>query len=393
VIARLRVVLPYFFAVGPDPLPEFSFRDSEYLITVASPFRSDITADDELLDSTVTIDQMEERLRPRITTPWPPSFLVDDTPWELCNVVQIDFFRERPFDRHRGSDPAALDPPIEYCFDILNSVLARLRIRTMSSFVRPIEPDDVIRRMAYLDESGAEFSSDPEGQKIRAVGFRRTKGQVVTLSSKVWESLKDLPHDFRPALWDIVLLDAFGLLENVGLRTDIIGMRADLGAALVLAHTAVEMRIDDALPRLVPSSPLSDELWDWISVRGRDLDRQPTVEEKLDILLKTLGGSSLKTNARLWQDYQRLRKSRNAFVHRGHLEYDNEPLTREKADRLLRTAVEVLDFIEHQLPEYQRRPQRVDSGTKTIALQQRLTGEPPLAPASDEGSDAGHIPR
>jgi hypothetical protein len=129
---------------------------------------------------------------------------------------------------------------------------------------------------------------------------------------------------------------------------------------------------------------MSEEFWHWISVRGKDLDRQPTVEEKLDIVLKTLGGSSLKANARLWQDYQRLRWSRNAFVHEGRLEYDRQPLTRENADRLLRAAVEVLDFIEGQLPEDQRRPQTVDSGTRTMGLQQRLTREPPPPAQGDQ---------
>jgi hypothetical protein len=319
---------------------------------------------------------MEERIRPRLVCPLPPLFHVDDKPWELCNALQIDFERDEPFDRR----PEAIDAFLAYCFDVLNGVLTRLRILVMSSFVRPVEVKDIIGRLAFLDENGDEFPLVGDRETLRAKAFKRTSGRVITLSPKVWAALQVLPQTFRPALWDVVLLDAFAILENVGEQLDTTGMRADIGAALVLAHTAIEMRIDDALARLAGPAGLSEEFWTWLSLRDHDIARQPSVEEKLGVLLKLLGGRSLKSDQDLWREYQRLRSSRNGFVHRGVLEYDHRPLTIDKADALLRTALCVLDFIESGLPEDQRRPPTVDSGTKTITVYQIASRGRPESP-------------
>jgi hypothetical protein len=316
--ARLRVLLPFYLAVGPESLAPLVYAVDRYRVTVAPPYRALLNGADMALDSPLTPLVVEEGLRPRVATPWPPLYFVDDVPWELANAMQIDFERGTPYDRR----PDATDPPIELCFDALNSVLVRLRIATMSVFTRPLQPGGTIWRMAYLGANGLPVGRDPELRTVSARGGNTKTGNIVTLWESVWNAIAGLSHTFRPGPWDTMLLDAFDAIP-------------DMGAAIVLAHTAIEMRIDDALPRLAAVVGLPPEIWRWIDERTGDYVRQPTIVDKLDTLLGWLGGRSLKSDASLWDRYQRLKKARNKFVHEGLLVDHGSMLTVDTAHELL----------------------------------------------------------
>jgi hypothetical protein len=340
--AQLRVLLPFYVGVGPVPLVPLVYAVDDYRVTVAPPYRSMLSGDDLVLDSTLTPAEVAERFEPRVSTDWPPVYLVDDVPWELANTFQVNFDRDSPYDRSPDSD----DPPIEFCFDAVNSFLVRLRISTMSAFTRPVQRNATIWRLSYLGADGRPVERDPARRTIAARAGKVSSANVVTLTGPVWEAVDDLPDTFRPRPWDTVLLDAFAALP-------------ELGAAIVLAHTAIEMRIDDALPRLAAQFGLAPGVWKWIDERERDYRREPSITEKLDILLGWLGGRSVAHDPTLWGRYQRLKRVRNKFVHEGRLIDQEQPLSLDVAQELLVAARGVLDHIESQLAPDQRRPPEV----------------------------------
>jgi hypothetical protein len=135
------------------------------------------------------------------------------------------------------------------------------------------------------------------------------------------------------------------------LLLDAMDLDAELGPSLVLAATAVETRIANALD-LLAGGKLSDRLWAWLRDREGDYIRTPSVAEQLDVLLEVLGGRSLKDDARLWAAGVHLRDARNSFVHEGRATFgkSKQVVTREKARELIQQAGEIIDFIEGLLP-------------------------------------------
>ena len=123
-----------------------------------------------------------------------------------------------------------------------------------------------------------------------------------------------------------------------------------IGSAIVLAFTAVEVYIEQALDDLA-ADKLAPELWKWIKNRNNNIDKCPNTEEQLDFLLKILGGKSLKFYPQLWQRFVELRKARNSFVHEGcaiRLE-DKKPLSKEEAQKLITAAWEIINFIRMEI--------------------------------------------
>ncbi len=334
--ARFRIRLPFFAAVRSGALPAVSFDDDGLRVTVDPPYRGGLSQDDLLLDSPKPSKTTSHDLAPRSATPWPRRMLVGDLPVELCDVLQFKVESASGFDRL----PEPENPSIEHCFRIANGIVSRLRAVTAAGFIRPLDPYRSLWELSYLDADGEEYAKDPTGRRLRARASSVRQANFVTLENAVWQRTFELPSGFSPRPWDTVLLDAYGLLP-------------DVGAAVVLAYAAIEMRIDDALVSLGRTASVSATFWNWVLSRDDNFTKQPSIVERLDVLLAEVGGRSLKDDPTLWQLFQRLRKARNSYAHAG-VEVD----AGEVVD-LLDGARRAMDFIEAQLPEVERRPEHV----------------------------------
>jgi hypothetical protein len=145
---------------------------------------------------------------------------------------------------------------------------------------------------------------------------------------------------------DDLFLDALAALPHIG-------------AAVVLAYTAIEVRIASALNVLATTNPaiVGGAMWSWINDREQFL-KEPSVEEQLTDLMQMLAGKSLKKEKALWDAYGNLRKARNSFVHEGKaVMLDKTPVDATKAQELIHGANGIIDWIESALPESHRRPQ------------------------------------
>jgi len=86
------------------------------------------------MDSPTPVAALRDRLEPRDATPWPALISIDDEPVQLCDTVEIHFSKADSFNRASGAD----DPLLDTCFDAVNNLLSRPRIRAMAAFIRPI---------------------------------------------------------------------------------------------------------------------------------------------------------------------------------------------------------------------------------------------------------------
>jgi hypothetical protein len=194
----------------------------------------------------------------------------------------------------------------------------------------------------FLNDDGTEVEKTQD--QFRKLFGARSQEQIVALDVPIWDAIRALPVSYELEPSDELLLDAYGLLPQVG-------------PAIVLAYSAIETRIARALDRLAALVGLNPVLWEWINDRGNFI-KDPSTAEQLDVLAKALIGKSLKEEANLWEGYQNLRQARNGFVHSGKATIGKlqTEVDSARANELVQGAERIIDWIESLLPQTERRP-------------------------------------
>jgi hypothetical protein len=308
-LARLHVLLP-FEVVIPEGEQlsniEIDYPERACKVCIFPPQQSDVPS-----------VQDEDKI------------LIDDKVSVLTNVLRIDFYK-KDFDRQQGT---YCDPPVDFISHIINSFLERLRFVTRTNCIHPINFPSVTWRLRYLNDDKTELES--KQGLVRGRAGLRSVFKYPVLDTEVWSSLHELPPDFTPPQWISLLLDAGDILPEIG-------------PAIVLAETALEVFISTILEELSKSGTITKDIWIWLN--ERDWFRKPTVEERFDVLLKELAGISLKDNKRLWNAFKNLKTARNTFAHAGVAKIGKQPISVEKAKELLILAQEIILWIKEKLP-------------------------------------------
>jgi hypothetical protein len=193
----------------------------------------------------------------------------------------------------------------------------------------------------FLRDDGTEFEPDPPLIRGRVGSTFPLKATAIPRVA--WDAAWSLPEEFEAPPWDTLWLDASKLLP-------------DIGPALVLAYSALEARITSALDVLVSTSGFDADLWSWISERGGDFAKQPSIRDRFGPLLKALGGKGLDEDPELWEAFLNLREARNRFAHDGTPTIGGRAVTIDRANELVRGAAEILVWIDALLPEEHRQP-------------------------------------
>ncbi|QFY05602.1 hypothetical protein GBF35_01920 [Nonomuraea phyllanthi] len=312
------------------------------------PYRCAISPWDIDPDVSRSVDHVRMLLDPIDPPPISAAIRLNDESTVACNALSIDFIREG-FNR----TPGVFDPPIELAFNLVNNWIARLRVLMRAAHAHPLSPLKTVWRFKYLNDDETPLEPDPPFVRER-YGVARTL-QSIGLNLDGWNAIAKLPWGYDPAAVDVLLLDAQDSVDEIG-------------PAIVLAATAVEVRIEYALNSLARLYGINPELWDWINTRNNDVRKQPGVNEQLDELLGAIARRSLKEDKDLWPRYQKLRKARNSFVHTGEALLDGKPLDGAGVAKLVQTAREVVDWIDELLPHAERRPQFDSSGIEMHAV-------------------------
>jgi len=255
-----------------------------------------------------------------------------------ADVIQIDFVKER-FDRRKD----IFDPPSELIERVINGFLTKLRFVTREHQIKPVRLILNAITIHYLNDDGAELPNEKELIRYRALGPELRFKPYAVLNSQIWEDVNRLPPDFVPPEWDCLLLDAIYLLPEIG-------------PAIILAMTALEVFISKILNSLAEKNSIPQELWAWINNRDWWL-KEPAVEEQFDVLLRNLADISLKTNNDLWEAFSHLRRARNSFVHDGVAKLGSQALHQADAYRLVKAAGDIIEYVRERLPEEMRWPQ------------------------------------
>jgi hypothetical protein len=229
---------------------------------------------------------------------------------------------------------------VDTLFEIVNSLVHRLRSVGRASGIHPIVKETSCWRIEFLTDAGEVLA--PEPGLSRARNGAAFKFQITGFTEPFWQAATGLPREFRTKAWETLLLDAEDQLPGIA-------------TAVVLAAAALETLIGSALAAMAPADRVPAELWAFIDDRG-DYRKEPSVTERYDQLLHALTGHSLKERPELWKAFQNLRKARNSLMHEGVLAISGAAVTRDQGFALIGRAKEIADWLEGLLPPSERRP-------------------------------------
>lgn len=320
-IARLQVILPFVFAVRQSP--SFSLSKTSktgYQLRIHPPTASN-----------------RANIGGGLKT-----VIIDGEPAALADTVCIDILHDQ-FDRRWKAER---EPSDEVLNEVFNEFLAELRFVTRAARAGPINIENVTWRLDYLRDDETPFEEDPENSRVRAA--QQAQFQVIIADAGIWEAIQELPDDSPPPEWDSLILDATHSLPHVG-------------AAIVLASAALEVMIADSLNVLTEASGSVDDVWNSIQRdSGNTRPQPPGIEDKYDVLLKKVTGTSLKDDNDLWTEFKHLWRARNNFVHGGVASTDKKkrgkltPISVERAKALVNSAHGITKFVQDLLPEHKR---------------------------------------
>ena len=308
-IARVSVALPFFITViAGDTYAIHQYDQSGYKVRLLPPQCSHSARS---IGYEIRIDQR-------------PAYQADIL---LLEFQKVELKREKDGPR---------DPSPEFILETSNSFIRRLRgVAQAPQAMELINLSNF--RIEYFNDDGTPLAEERGLVRVRVKWEFAVEAFI--LDEPVWKAVNGLAHDFQLMPWDSLLLDARYQLPNVGV-------------AVLVAYSALEVMIERVLDQLAEDHVQPLSLWEWINER----DREPTVENRFDVLLKLLTGSSLKDSASLWQSFKELKQARNSFVHAGKAVIGKKrmPVSVEKAGELVNAAKAITDFVLIHHPEHLR---------------------------------------
>lgn len=315
-IARLNVTLPFILTIPRrwSPKPH-EYEINGYLIKFLPPTKS------ELLKKDIRHEVCQIN---KIST-------------MKADVLHIEFHKEtfkrnkEAFHNNRGIES---EPSYSLINGTINSFLTRLRYVTQCSNIRLIDFPNMNWDLKYLNNDGNTLDKK-EGLVRTIINQYDPHYPIIFLDKNKWNETQTLSPDYIPPQWNTLLLDAKKLLPEVG-------------PAIVLAFTALEVFINQILNQLAQRNDIPKEIWEWIN--NRDWLKNPSVEEQYDRLLKILTGKSLKEEKDIWNAFKGLQNARNSFVHCGIIKIKKSKIPKNESAKLVNKASEVIDYVEKLIP-------------------------------------------
>jgi hypothetical protein len=325
VLLRFRVFLPYniSFPHG-DVLPDLHAEIDGLPATIRPPFKS--TNSDGMFSPDKI--QISDNVK------------YNGDPAVAANVLQIDIRSDSGFDR-TGDFNEKERHLVNLAFNLTNKYIAILREISLAPHLRPISKGTTSFSCSYLTD---DFQAPPKEEGVKSgFGTRGIVFQYCAFTKEAFDRAGSEFESFVEKPWYSLLCDAMDNLPEVG-------------PAMVLAATALEVAISTLLDELAKGSEIPADLWSWIIDR-KNYIKEPTFEEKMGPLLKIVSGEDLARfeGGQLWEAFKNIKSARNSFAHEGVARVGGERVSREDAVFLLKGAKELLDFLDKRMPDHLRR--------------------------------------
>lgn len=361
-IARFSILLPFEFLRSHGvELSPWTFERAGCQVQVLAPVQS-AARSTNVAPGDITPENIRELVRPSENAQASNQVFMNHSSVVVVDLLQVLFAKSGDFNRERDAfvDGGAGTPTFPLAIEIANEFLSRFRMLTGDFRIRNLIAARTLVVLEYLADDGQPVAED--ASKLRGAANHYASTRLNPLPQHVWEAVRTTTATADGRAWDGLLLDAVGLLP-------------DIGPALVLAATSLETLIADALNSLSgTTSAVPHSLWMWINDRG-DYRKEPSVLDQYDTLLKVFTGRSLRDEAELWEALRNIRDARNSFVHEGGALIGKRNVSLADARVLLAKAERIVQWVEAFLPETARRPRL----TQTISIAVKKSAVTPPA--------------
>lgn len=369
-IARFSILLPFEFLRSHEvALPPWTLERVGCQVQVLAPVQS-AARTANVAHGDITPENIREFVRPSESTQPSSQIFMNDASIVLVDLLQILFQKSGDFARGRDVFISAGDdaPTFALAIDIANEFLSRFRMLTGDFRIRRLIAAKTLAVLEFLGDDGQPVAEDPS--KFKGAANHHAKTSLNPLPLHVWEAMRTTTATTDRRAWDGLLLDAVGLLPEIG-------------PALVLAATSLETLIADALDTLSgTTSAVPPAIWMWINDRG-DYRKEPSVLDQYAVLLKAFTGRSLREDTELWEALRNIRDARNSFVHEGRALVGKREPSLDDARGLLAKADRIVQWVEAFLPETARRPRL----SQTIRIAVKKSAVPPPAVMLKQSAD------
>jgi len=361
VIAKFSILLPFeFLRTNGVDLPPWTLERAGCQVQVLAPVQS-VARSANVAAGDIAPENIRKLVRPS-ENPQPSSqIFMNHASVVVVDLLQVVFMKSGDFSRDRNAfvDDVRDAPTFPLAIDIANEFLSRFRMLTGDFRIRNLIAARTLAVLEYLGDDGQRVSKDPS--KLSGAANHYANTRLNPLPPHVWDAVRTTTAVADARAWDGLLLDAVGLLP-------------DVGPALVLAATSLETLISEALDYLSSASSVVPQLlWTWINDRG-DYRKEPSVLDQYDTLLKVLTGRSLRDETELWEALRNIKDARNSFVHKGKALVGKRDVSLADARALLAKAERIVQWVELFLPETARRPRLTQ--TIKIAVKKSTVGPP-----------------
>ena len=361
-IGRFQAMLPFtLHRVVDAGMGAWTTTADGYEVTVHPPQQALVSPEDLSGMSVVPLLEAMRQVRPNPSPKTAAGVELDAKSVVPLNLLVIDFKKDEL--KRSGED---FEPSFDLVFEFANDVLARMRSVLRVASIRPLRLATTAARIDYLNDDGSPVDADgvtPRSHVLGASSF-----SVAVLRSEAWADASALAPDFEPRPWDEMLMDASDVLPRIE-------------AAIVLAFAALESFIDWALEEFAAAGAVDPALYRWIAERD-NIEKRPSPKDRYDVLLKALGGKSLKDEPDLWTLFSDLYRVRNKSAHEGHATLNGVRVNLDKARELVGGAERIIAWAEQLLPEEMRRP--ATGPTMELVFTKLLTG---ADPATQQAAD------
>jgi hypothetical protein len=277
---------------------------------------------------------------------------IDDNGSISANAFRIDVLRDS-FDRPM-SGGAPVPEPVALAFKVLNALLSKMRMLNRSHVIDAhLDPHADTWVLRYLDDDESELPQHPD--LVRGRAGRSHRFNLTVLHEALWQAIHRLPTIYeQPPTYEL-LLDAIHALP-------------DMGPAVVLAATALEIKVTSAVDILAKNTS-HDAMWQWLRKRGEaDYTKSVSYQERFELIHIICNRSLAQEDQILWKSFIDLKYIRNKFVHEGRLVLKRakriEAVTLAEVTELVHRALTIADWIDQLLPASERVPAMVVASMK-----------------------------
>ena len=319
-LARIHILLAAPFLIPEETkLDPVIYRDGDFVVRLLQPAQSLWQAEGRR--EQFGLAQLLPTSKPR-----PSRVTFNGSNTTACDLLSLEVMEASEED---------IDDAVDAAIRTANRWLRTYRVSLGEHSVRYVSRDRNNWRadLMYLR---------PGMEATKAYGAITIKmPPIPIITDEAWQGLASLGPDYEPQRWEELLTDAAGLLP-------------DIGPAVVLAYTALEVRIGALADTLASTSGMDEEFWKWL--KSRDYMAQFTTDEIVKKILLLWTGKSLSQEKGLWATFTELRKARNSFAHEGAARnLAGKLITVDVAYQLLHGARQVLEWLDELAPAAERR--------------------------------------